>query len=91
MVTLIIEQEEKRYKQQIRLLKKTFEQPCEKHTLFAIITQDYGWGLADHIYEARCDWTVKIADDKLFIISERISSVIDLTKEYVYEIRVKHF
>ena len=34
-------------------------------------------------------WTVKVEDNKLFIISENIVSVIDLKEEFPYEIKTK--
>ena len=35
------------------------------------------------------DWTVKLEEDKLFIISDHICSTIDLKEEFPFEVTVR--
>ena len=81
MVELIINQDTR--PNTSKLLKDTFNKTIRCDTPFIILTEDV-YGVVRH-YDVLPDWTVKLEDDKIFIISDHIASVIDLKKETPYK------
>jgi len=82
MVELIINQETR--PNTIKLLKETFENtPNDGKSTYEILAEDLHGNVRRYYVEA--SWTVKLEDDKIFIISDHIASVIDLKKETPYK------
>lgn len=85
MVKLIIEQEG--LETTINFIKKAFDYDNTKWNGFhKLYTQRF---FSDRVneYLIHSSWTVKIKDNKLFIISDNMASVIDLKEEFPYEIK----
>lgn len=87
MVNLIIEQN-KGFKSAIDLMTIAFDGDYDEHDTFEIITQEWTSGQT-HSYFLYGDWTVKVKDSKIFLISDRISSVIDMKNEVPTDIRTE--
>ena len=83
MVELIIKQK-KRHRTSIALLKDHFKNRDLGNAYIHTIerTEPY----KKRMYYVKEDWTVKVEDNKVFIISDHISSVIDLNNEKIIEI-----
>ena len=87
MVELILNQQEP--KSTIDLLEIAFRKHNLKQDILYIMkTQEYPCHTKprEHEYLIGPDYTIKVDKNKLFIISDHICSVIDLTKELPYEI-----
>ena len=85
MVKLIIEQEG--LETITGFLKKAFDYDETKWNGFhKLYTQRF---FSDRVneYLIHSSWTVKIKDNKMFIISDNMASVIDLKEEFPYEIK----
>ena len=87
MVEVIIEQE-KGHETTINLIRSFDKYLHDEHAGYMIRTQEYYKPHEQHEYLIGGDWTIKIADDKLFIIAEHIVSTIDLTVEAPFEISI---
>ena len=93
MVKLVFNQVDQiiKYKKMVDLLECVFHRTCLKPGLIYLMkTQEYNVKYPhsnEHIIGE--DYTIKLADDKLYIISDHICSVIDLTKESPYEITAR--
>ena len=89
MVKLIIEQDG--LETITTFLKKAFDYNDTKWNGFHRMYTQFLISGRKNEHLIHSSWTVKIADQKLFIISDHISSVIDLTEEIPYEIKTEGF
>lgn len=96
MVNLIIEYHDKiEYGYAAELLERVFnaekiDNRVDSYSLKTTrpLVQDIPCGVISPtpVYRVRNDWTVKLKEDKIYIISDHICSVIDLTKERLFAI-----
>ena len=88
MVELIIKQQ-KKHRKTIELLKSQFRNiSYDDQDLLIMVTQEYV-GCREHKYVIKGNDTVKVENDRLFIITDHVASVIDLNKEAPYCIYYK--
>lgn len=80
MVELVVKQQ-KKHRATIDLLKSQFRNIKYGHDdLLVMVTREY-IGHEEHRYFIKGDATVKVEDSKLFIITDHVASVVDLSKE----------
>ena len=85
MVKLIIEQEG--LETITNLIKKAFDYDDTKWNGFHKLYTQRLFSDRVNEYLIHSLWTVKIKDNKMFIISDNMASVIDLKEEFPYEIK----
>ena len=87
MVELIIE--DNKYDFLVDFLKSAFKDVFHHDSHVYIMRTQRLMSKRKHEYLIAGDWTVKLSDDKIFIISDHICSTINLKEEYPFEVTVR--
>lgn len=89
MVELIVPENNEKYDHIISFLKAAFQDKFHHDSHIYIMKTQRILSNIDGEYLVAGDWTVKLEDDKLFIISDHICSTIDLKEELPFEVTVR--
>lgn len=89
MVELILPEKDEKYDSLIDFLKSAFQDKFHHDSHIYIMKTQRIMSKRKEEYLIGGDWTVKLEDDKLFIISDHICSTVDLKEEFPFEVTVR--
>ena len=89
MVELIIQDNDEKYNSLIDFLKAAFQDKFHQDSHIYIMKTQRKLSDREEEYLVAGDWTVKLEEDKLFIISDHNCSTIDLKEEFPFEVTVR--
>jgi len=89
MVELILPEHDEKYNSLIDFLKAAFQDKFHHDSHTYIMKTQRIMSNRKEEYLVGGDWSVKLEDDKLFIISDHICSTINLKEEFPFEVTVR--